>query len=144
MAGRGGGVGRFRMTEGRAPLDRLLLSFADIPGAPPPGTALGMLDEMADNTSRSLEFRDGDKRLEIFLHRLGDQVVAFRNRCPHTGAPLDWQPNRFLDSTGTVFLCAVHGARFRRHDGFCLSGPCAGAFLQPVAVKVEKGMIYAA
>jgi nitrite reductase/ring-hydroxylating ferredoxin subunit len=132
------------MIEGRAPLDRLLLSFADIPGAPPPGTALGMLAEMADNTSRSLEFRDGDKRLEIFLHRLGDQVVAFRNRCPHTGAPLDWQPNRFLDSTGTVFLCAVHGARFRRHDGFCLSGPCAGAFLQPVAVKVEKGMIYAA
>lgn len=128
------------MIEGRASL----LSFADIPGAPPPGTALGMLAEMADNTSRSLEFRDGDKRLEIFLHRLGDQVVAFRNRCSHAGAPLDWQPNRFLDSTGIVFLCAVHGARFRRHDGFCLSGPCAGAFLQPVGVKVAKGMIYAA
>lgn len=119
------------------------LSFARIPGAPAPGSVLFALEELADNDCRVLEYRDGDKIFELFVHRMGDSVVSYRNRCPHAGTPLDWVPGQFLDATGSEFQCATHGARFRKTDGFCTHGPCAGAFLQSVQVRVENGMVLA-
>jgi nitrite reductase/ring-hydroxylating ferredoxin subunit len=77
----------------------------------------------------------------IFLVRKGDRVFGYRNRCPHTGAPLEWQPDQFLDFDGSFIQCALHGALFRIHDGYCLRGPCAGHGLEPVEVRVEEGRV---
>ena len=76
-----------------------------------------------------------------FIVRHDNGVSAFLNRCPHTEAPLNWQPNQFLDLEQTHILCSLHGALFRSDDGFCISGPCQGQSLTPIPVRVEKDQI---
>jgi phenylpropionate dioxygenase-like ring-hydroxylating dioxygenase large terminal subunit len=51
------------------------------------------------------------------LARLGGQVVAFRDRCPHRGAPLS--EGRAVNDT---IQCAYHGYRFDA-DGRCVEIP---------------------
>ncbi len=79
---------------------------------------------------------------EIILVRRDGRIYGYRNRCPHTGAPLDWQPGQFLDPSGETLLCALHGARFRIEDGACLAGPCAGTGLTPVPIAERDGIVY--
>ena len=110
-----------------------------------PGTPLFAISDIAEGTSRVFTFSDADgRRLEIFVHRVGCDAVAYVNRCPHAGHPLDWTPGRFLDTTGRLFQCASHGARFRIGDGFCVSGPCPGRYLTPVRIEIADGVIRAA
>jgi len=40
-----------------------------------------------------------------------------------------------------TIVCATHGATFRPEDGYCIAGPCAGDRLEPVAVRVERGIV---
>lgn len=88
----------------------------------------------------SLEEEDGAP-LELILLRRGDAVLAYRNRCPHTGVNLEWVPNRFLDISGKYLQCATHGALFRPGDGYCVRGPCAGDSLEGLPVVVENGRV---
>lgn len=80
--------------------------------------------------------------LSGFLLRDRGQIRAYQNRCPHTGIELNWLPDQFLDLEGRQILCATHGARFRLNDGHCISGPCVGQKLSPLAISVENGQIY--
>ena len=73
---------------------------------------------------------------------LGERVCAYLNVCPHAGRPLNWAPGRFLYQHGQL-VCASHGAAFQPEDGLCIGGPCRGQSLQPVAVQVREGAIYA-
>jgi nitrite reductase/ring-hydroxylating ferredoxin subunit len=118
--------------------------ISTVPGGPARGARLARLDEIADNGSQVFTFTDGDKRFEMFLHRLGDRVVAYENSCPHLYLPLDWQRGKFLSAAGDSFICSSHGARFRPDDGFCVAGPCAGAWLRPVAIQLRDGEIFVA
>lgn len=113
------------------------LSLARIPGAPPAGSLLCRLGDIAPGMTVTFTFRDGDRLTEIFVHRTGDGAVAYVNRCPHAGTPLDWTPGRFLTPEGDAFLCGTHGARFMIEDGYCFLGPCAGRYLQPVELEVR-------
>lgn len=98
------------------------------------------LREIADPGSRGfvLERRGGDEAYRLFVVHKAGQVTAFRNRCPHTGAPLEWQPDRFLDLDDAFIQCAIHGALFRPEDGYCLRGPCAGQSLESLPVAVSS------
>ena len=97
------------------------------------------LSELPDPGSRGFSIRLGDELLELFVvHRQG-RVTAYRNSCPHTGGPLDWMPDQFLDLQGREIQCASHDARFRIDDGFCIAGPCAGRSLAPVSVSIVNG-----
>lgn len=78
----------------------------------------------------------------VFVLRDGDEVRAYLNRCPHAGTPLNWTPDRFLDLERSQIMCATHGATFRIADGVCVSGPCLGDALEPVAVEVRDGFVY--
>ena len=69
--------------------------------------------------------------------REGSRVFGYRNVCPHTGSPLDWQPDDFLSEDGTHIMCHTHGALFEIADGFCVTGPCAGDSLTPIKVLVD-------
>jgi nitrite reductase/ring-hydroxylating ferredoxin subunit len=51
-------------------------------------------------------------------------------------------PDRFLDSEGELIQCATHGALFRIESGECLRGPCLGAFLEPLPLKVREGRVF--
>ena len=35
--------------------------------------------------------------IRLLVVRRAGQVYAYKNRCPHRGVPLEWQPNQFLD-----------------------------------------------
>jgi nitrite reductase/ring-hydroxylating ferredoxin subunit len=80
---------------------------------------------------------------DILVVRTREGVYAYRNRCPHTGAPMEGQPDQFLDYTGTLIQCGIHAAQFRIQDGYCIAGPCGGCYLQKVAITVRDGAVIA-
>jgi nitrite reductase/ring-hydroxylating ferredoxin subunit len=100
------------------------------------------LDELADPGSRGLTVLLGDVLQDIFLVRKGAQVYGYLNRCPHTGSPLDWQPDQFLSLDKSHIQCATHAARFRIEDGRCVAGPCQGDLLTAIPVMVEAGDVF--
>ena len=57
------------------------------------------LDEVADGDAKGFSVERRGEDVQGFVVRQGEQVFAYRNNCPHTGAPLDWMPDRFLDSS---------------------------------------------
>ncbi|RMH59479.1 MAG: hypothetical protein D6678_07635 [Zetaproteobacteria bacterium] len=59
-----------------------------------------------------------------FAIRFAGGYHVYRNRCPHAGSPLDWQPGQFFAEDGQTLLCHTHGARFDPATGACLAGPC--------------------
>lgn len=73
--------------------------------------------------------------LEGFVVRHSGHVRAFLNRCPHTGAPLNWNPDDFLTVDGRYIQCSLHGALFDPSDGRCLKGPCVGDRLQALPIQ---------
>lgn len=95
------------------------------------------LDDVADPGSRGFDIETGGALpVRLFVVRKGDVLAAYRNRCPHTGAPLEWQPHQFLDIDNGFIQCAIHGALFRVDDGYCLRGPCVGRSLEPLELSV--------
>jgi nitrite reductase/ring-hydroxylating ferredoxin subunit len=80
---------------------------------------------------------------DILAVRTVQGVYAYCNRCPHTGAPMEWQPDQFLDYTGTLIQCGLHAAQFRIHDGYCVTGPCQRRSLEKFPVAVRDGMLIA-
>ena len=101
------------------------------------GQVLCRLEEIPDGAAKGFDLGAGDEPLEIFLVRDGPRVFAYLNVCPHTGSPLDWQPDDFLSEDGSHIMCHTHGALFEIADGFCIAGPCAGDQLRPVAVSLD-------
>lgn len=77
----------------------------------------------------------------IVLVRRGERVFAYLNSCPHTGAPMEWRRHQFLALDDVHLCCGIHGAMFRPDDGFCVSGPCAGAYLTPAPIVLEDGWV---
>jgi nitrite reductase/ring-hydroxylating ferredoxin subunit len=96
------------------------------------------LDELKEGSSKG--FSTGE--LEGFLVRLDGRVYAYRNRCPHVGAPLDWMPDNFLTKEGDFIQCAMHGALFRIESGECVHGPCVEQRLESLEVELVGGRIY--
>ena len=95
------------------------------------------LDEVADGASRGFTLQAADNPIELFVVREGDEVFAYRNRCPHTGAPLDWTPDRFLDNENRYIQCAMHGALFVIETGLCVYGPCVDRYLEPIGPTMK-------
>ncbi len=81
------------------------------------------------------------ERKAVFVVRMGRRVTAFVNSCPHVGAPLEAEPDHFLDLTGTEIICAMHGARFDPESGQCRWGPCRGKRLESYAVTLRNGRV---
>lgn len=99
------------------------------------------LDELADPDSRGFTLRTAAGLQDIFIVRRGEQVRGYANSCPHTGGPLDWQPDQFLSLDGDLIQCATHLALFRIDDGRCVAGPCAGRTLTPVPLALIDGWV---
>jgi nitrite reductase/ring-hydroxylating ferredoxin subunit len=101
------------------------------------------LKEIDNPGSRGFSWGDGPWPLEFFVVRKGAEVFGFVNRCPHAGHALNWQSDRFLTREQDLILCNSHGARFQIENGICVSGPCPGASLEPVALRIDKDQIIA-
>jgi nitrite reductase/ring-hydroxylating ferredoxin subunit len=77
------------------------------------------------------------------LVKVGDTVIGYHNICPHMGVELDWEPRRLVSPDGRHLRCTVHGALFRREDGFCVWGPCDGKRLTAFPIVVRDGQVCA-
>ena len=105
---------------------------------------LSALNDIADGGFAEVEATiDGDAE-SLVLYRLGDEVRAWLNVCPHAGRRLDWAPGQFLKSKDGHLVCAAHGASFELGRGDCVAGPCRGDSLRAVPVQVRDGEVWLA
>ena len=107
-------------------------------------TLICALDRLSDPGSYGFSVQHGGARVDGFIVRRANEFFAYRNSCPHTGSPLDWVDHQFLDIDGELIQCAVHDARFLIATGECISGPCPGASLEALAIRVQGDSIYLA
>ena len=84
---------------------------------------------------------EGGEEDEALLTRTDGGVTGWINRCMHlrhirldkgSGAP----------KRNGDLVCANHSAMFEEDSGRCTHGPCEGAYLDPVEVKVRDGDVY--
>lgn len=96
-----------------------------------------------DGFEESKGFDLTDKGLgKVFIVRRDGKLTAFTNACPHTGAPLEWKADQFLDFSGEFIQCSIHGAIFSTSTGECLRGPCVGASLENRELAVEAQSVF--
>ncbi len=113
------------------------------PARPPPGAALIAVADLADPEARALDFRAGEMLFSLIVVRHGDTIAAYRNWCPHAGAPLERPDGRVVIEDGRYLVCSLHGASFALEDGACAGGP-ANRGLLPFPVAVRDGIVVAA
>ena len=77
------------------------------------------------------------RSLPCFAIAYGGAVHAYVNSCPHRSTELDWQAGQVFEDSGLYLICATHGALFEPDSGLCVDGPCHGAQLQPLAIRVS-------
>ncbi|HEX6929461.1 MAG TPA: Rieske (2Fe-2S) protein [Gammaproteobacteria bacterium] len=100
------------------------------------------LDDIADPGAKEFEIENSSGEQWFgFVVRKGGAAYAYANSCPHTGAMLNWGPDRFLTRAGLQILCGVHGALFDIDTGFCTDGPCRGQSLRALKTWVEAGVV---
>jgi len=100
------------------------------------------VEDLPNGAARGFDPRD-DGEDPLFVVRHGDELYAYRDRCPHEGARLPWQRDRYLNRDGSRIICYAHGAEFDIASGRCLLGPCLGQTLEPVRLRIdERGEVY--
>ena len=106
-------------------------------------TLLCPLAAIEDPGAKSFTVERDGAPLRIFVVRRGDTVFGYVNSCPHVGAPLNMEDDKFLDIFKTAILCANHFALFEIESGHCVRGPCNGRNLEPFPVAVRDGQVVA-
>ncbi|MCV6604182.1 MAG: Rieske (2Fe-2S) protein [Porticoccaceae bacterium] len=96
------------------------------------------LEDIPDGGSK--EFYPSGEAL--FAVRREGRVFVYRNCCPHTGMPLNWVPDQFLNLEKTYIQCAVHAAIFQPDTGYCVAGPCSGESLQAIPSDIKNGSVF--
>lgn len=82
-----------------------------------------------------------DQTCRAFAVRYRDQVHAYLNRCAHVPMEMDYQSNRFFDSTGHWLMCATHGATYQPQTGHCRMGPCRGGLIK-IKLSENDGLVH--
>ncbi len=97
--------------------------------------------EAAIDLCNSADLRDGGLAVPFDVVYLGQScrafairyrgaVHAYLNRCAHVPMEMDYQPDRFFDSSGHWLMCATHGAMYSPQTGACIGGPCRGGLVK--------------
>ena len=76
-----------------------------------------------------------------FAVRHDGQVYAYLNRCSHVPMEMDYQTDRFFDTTGRWLICATHGAMYQPQTGACVGGPCRGGLVR-VMLEEQGGVVH--
>lgn len=103
------------------------------------------LADLGEPGAREFFVGAGDWPFHGFVVRIGDEVCAFVNVCPHRQHPLNLGPDDFLVPGQRLLRCSSHGAVFEPGSGLCIAGPCAGRSLRrlPCRVADEKVLVRA-
>ena len=115
--------------------------------APAAGTPLCAFAELPEDNGVERVFGDGPREFRVVVFRVGDGARAYVNECPHADIPFGFAEGVFcvheIDGRRDL-LCAHHSAVFHLDDGLCWDGPCVGARLEPVDVRVRDGTVVVA
>jgi nitrite reductase/ring-hydroxylating ferredoxin subunit len=76
-----------------------------------------------------------------FAIRHAGTVHAYLNRCSHVPMEMDFQPDRFFDSTKQWLVCATHGAMYAPATGACVGGPCRGGLVS-ISLRERDGVVH--
>ncbi|MFZ5891143.1 MAG: Rieske (2Fe-2S) protein [Myxococcota bacterium] len=98
--------------------------------------------ELRPGEAKVFRFRRGRNRLEGFVLRSGEHLVAFANECPHWHVDLDLGTADFWDPGSARILCKNHGALFHPLSGECERGPCVGLRLERFELELEDGGVH--
>jgi nitrite reductase/ring-hydroxylating ferredoxin subunit len=96
------------------------------------------LDEIPDGGSKGFQL----DTLKVLAIKQNNRFFVYRNSCPHLGIPLEWEQDRFLDSSGTMIQCANHGALFVISSGKCVAGPCSGRKLIAIPFHIDNNTLF--
>ncbi len=110
-------------------------------GAGEAGGVLCRLADIPDRDSRAFTITSNNEEREIFAVRLGNEVFAYVNVCPHRQMPLNWKPDVFLAYDKSRIVCTMHAATFDIRQGHCVGGPCPGQSLVAVPIVIEDGIV---
>ena len=102
------------------------------------------LSELEDPGARGFTMGRGEWPLRGFVVRRGAKIRAYVNHCPHAGHALNLRPHAFLAQDAPLIQCSSHGALFEMESGLCLAGPCAGARLHRIELRIERGYVLVA
>lgn len=105
-------------------------------------TLLCTTEDIPENGSKGFLISQKNQETEIFITKRNNQLFAYKNHCPHTGASLNWLPDAFMDRNAEYIQCAIHGAKFEIETGSCIWGPCASQYLIKIAITIESGNVY--
>jgi len=98
--------------------------------------------DIEDPGSKSFEVKIHRKTQAIFVVHKEGEFFAYYNKCPHTGASLEWQEDQFLDLDKALIQCTTHDALFMIDTGECIAGPCVGDLLQTLALTIKDDEIH--
>lgn len=76
-----------------------------------------------------------------FAIRFEGAAYAYLNQCTHVPIEMDYQPNRFFDSTGRWLMCSTHGAMYQPETGRCVGGPCRGGLIK-ISLTEQNGVVH--
>jgi len=97
--------------------------------------------DIEDPGSKSFEVKIKRKTQSIFVVHKNGEFFAYYNKCPHTGASLEWQEDQFLDMDNALIQCTTHDALFMIDSGECIAGPCVGDTLQTIPITINADVI---
>lgn len=95
------------------------------------------ISDIEEPGSKGFEIGSGRKAQNIFIIKKDGEVYGYKNKCPHAGINLEWQPDDFLDNEKALIQCSVHGALFHIDTGDCAGGPCNGQGLEKIDLAVN-------
>ena len=98
---------------------------------------LCLTDDIPEGGARGFELPEG----KVIAVKKRQHIFLYLNRCPHSGLPLEWQPNEFMDAEGLYIKCSNHGAIFIPETGQCIQGPCLGDSLWCVDYQIDNGKV---
>ena len=105
-------------------------------------TLLCKTSDIPDPGSKGFELKIKRKTQSIFIVHKDGAFHCYINKCPHTGATLEWQEDKFLDLDNALIQCAVHDALFMIDSGECIAGPCNGDQLTPLKLDIDGENIF--
>lgn len=108
-----------------------------------PGKVIGRTGELSHGMTKKFRLRCQGRTIEGFLVSYKGNLFAYVNRCRHLSLSLDWVDNHFFTEDNRYIICANHGATYEPTTGACIWGPCYGAFLQGVPIRVSGQKIVA-
>ncbi len=99
------------------------------------------IDAMENDACLEFNLYQNGRPYYAFLVKQNSRFFAYANSCPHQGRMLQWMPNRFLTKDKQKIMCGAHGATFEVETGLCDAGPCRGASLRKLALKIEDEVV---